>query len=315
MSATPRMSVVMVAGACRRRVEYALEKLCAQKPLEALEIVVVDVASPALPEVTIPDGAPVIVVPARGLEHWGEARRLGLERSTAPIIAFIEEHCFTEPGWAVALLEAHEGPWASVGYAFRNANEDNYVSRSAMMTDYGLWLDPVPRGRVYFLAGNNVSYKREAFLSLGERLPDALATDFVAHETFRQRGVPMFVEPKALARHMNFNTVRETAITNYVWCRAMAGRRARSLRWSRLRRMVQALATPATAPVFRVVRLARTLGGERRLWRQFCTGLPVMTVVAACAGFGEAAGYLLGSGNAEAQLKHWELDVERVPVG
>jgi hypothetical protein len=40
-----------------------------------------------------------------------------------------------------------------------------------------------------------------------------------------------------------------------------------------------------------------------------------MTVVAACAGFGEAAGYLLGSGNAEAQLKHWELDVERVPVG
>jgi hypothetical protein len=33
--------------------------------------------------------------------------------------------------------------------------------------------------------------------------------------------------------------------------------------------------------------------------------------VSVCAGFGEAAGYLLGAGTAEAELKRWELDVER----
>jgi hypothetical protein len=309
-----QLSVVMVVGACRKRAQHALEKLCAQMPLDALEIVVVDIASAALPDLSVPAGAPVSVVAARGLEHWGEARRLGLERSSAPIIAFIEEHCFTEPGWAAALMEAHKGPWASVGYAFRNANPDSYVSQSAMITDYGLWLDPVPRGRVWWLAGNNVSYKREALLSLGDRLPGALATDFVAHETFRQRGLPMFVESGALARHMNFTTVRETAITNYVWCRAMAARRADSAPWSRSRRIAQALMTPATAPLFRVTRLARTLGGERGLWRQFVAALPVLIVVSVCAGLGEAAGYLLGTGEAEAQLKRWELDVERVPV-
>jgi hypothetical protein len=309
----PRLSVVMVVGACRDRAQYALNRLCAQTPIDALEIVVVDVAANGLPNLSIPFGAPVTVVSARGLEHWGKARRLGLERTSAPIIAFIEEHCFTEPGWAAALIEAHEGPWASVGYGFRNANPESYVSRAAMVTDYGLWLDGTPRGRVWWLPGNNVSYKREAFLSLGDRIEDALATDFVAHEMFRERGLPMFVESRALAKHMNFTTVRETAITNYVWCRAMAARRANAAGWSTLRRIAQAFVTPATAPVYRVVRLIGTLRRGRTLG-QFTASLPVLVVVSLWAGVGEAAGYALGAGNAEAQLKRWELDVERVSV-
>jgi len=303
----------MVVGACRQRAQYALDRLCAQTPIDALEIVVVDVAAPGVPQLSIPSGAPVAFVPAAGLDHWGKARRLGLERTSAPVIAFIEEHCFTEPGWAAALLEAHEGPWASVGYGFRNANPESYVSRAAMVTDYGLWLDGPPPGRAWYLPGNNVSYKREAFLALGDRLEAALATDFVAQETFRERGTPMFVEPRAIAKHMNFTTVYETAITNYIWCRAMAARRAHSLGWSRARRVAQALVTPATAPVYRVARLLGAFRRRRKL-RQFAASLPVLLVVGVCAGFGEAAGYALGAGNAEAQLKRWELDVERVPI-
>jgi hypothetical protein len=313
-SAAPRLGVVMVAGACRERVQHALERLCSQVPIDALQIVVVDVASRAVPKLSYPSGAPVTIIEAHGLERWGEARRLGLERISAPIVAFVEEHCFTEPGWAAALIKAHEGPWVSVGYAFRNANPQSYVSQAAMITDYGLWLDPVPQGRVWWLPGNNVSYKRDAFLSLGGRIEDALATDFVAHEAFRERGLPMFVEPSALAKHMNFTTLRETAITNYVWCRAMAARRAKAHGWSLVHRVVQAALTPVTAPVYRVARLARTLRGRRSLWRQFAASLPVLLVVSLCAGVGEAAGYSLGAGNSEAQLKRWELDVERVPV-
>src|SRR5579863_8010086 len=100
----------MVVGACRGRAQHALERLCAQKPIEALEIVVVDVAAEGVAELSTPSGAPVTIIAARGLERWGAARRLGLERSSAPVVAFIEEHCFTEPGWAAALIDAHEGP-------------------------------------------------------------------------------------------------------------------------------------------------------------------------------------------------------------
>lgn len=301
----------MVAGECRDRVQRALDGLGAQTARESTEIVVVDVAGEDAAPLVTPPGAPVEILRLPGVQEWAVARRAGLEHTTGAIVAFVEEHCFTEPGWAQALIDAHEGPWASVGYGFRNANPQSYVSRSAMLADYGLWLDPVARGRVQFLPGNNVSYKRDAFLALGDRLEAALASDFVAHEAFRTNGLPMFVEPAARAAHLNFTTVWETGFTNYVWCRAMAAQRARTAGWSLPRRAAHAAVTPATAPVYRIARLARTLGTRRRLWLPFAAGFPVILAVSVCAAFGEAAGYLLGAGTAEAQLKRWELDVER----
>jgi len=312
--AARRLGVVMVVGDCRDRGQHALDCLCAQDALDAMQIVVVDVAPEGAEPLSAPEGAPVEILRLPDVRRWAQARRAGLERLTTEIVAFVEEHCFTDPGWARALIGAHEGPWATVGYSFRNANPDSYVSRSAMLTDYGLWLEPVGRGPVENLPGNNISYKREAFLSLGDRLEAALATDFVAHETFRERGLPMFLEPSARAAHMNFTTVWETGLTNYIWCRAMAAQRATARDWTPLRRVLQGVVTPATAPAFRVVRLLRTMRDRRPLWKDLAVGLPVFVAVSMWAGFGEAAGYLAGAGNAEEQLKRWELDVERVAV-
>jgi hypothetical protein len=309
-----RLGVVMVVGACRERAQHALDRLCAQTALDSMQIVVVDTAED-IPGLSVPEGAPVEIVAVPGMQHWAPARRAGLERLSTTVVAFVEEHCFTDPGWAEALIEAHEGPWATVGFGFRNANPETYVSRAAMLTDYGLWLEPVQRGPMQNLPGNNVSYKREAFLSLGDRLEAAYASDFVAHEAFRERGLPMFLEPRATAAHMNFTTVWETGLTNYIWCRAMAARRADAARWSPLRRILQGLVTPASAPAFRTVRLLRTLGARRPLWKDFALGLPVFLAVGVWAGLGEATGYLAGSGDSEAQLKRWELDVERATIG
>jgi hypothetical protein len=72
----------MVVGACRERAQCALDRLCAQTPIDALEIVVVDVAAGGVPKLSIPSEAPVAIVPACGLEHWGKARRLNPSKST-----------------------------------------------------------------------------------------------------------------------------------------------------------------------------------------------------------------------------------------
>jgi glycosyl transferase family 2 len=312
MSDGARLAVVMVAGECRDRVQRALDALCRQTAIDALEIAVVDVAGDRARELTAPCGAPVRIIRRPGEESWAEARRAGLEGTAAPLVAFVEEHCFVEPDWAEALLAAHEGPWASVGYGFRNANPETYVSRSGMLTDYGLWLEPVRRGPTSLLASNNVSYKRDTFLSLADRLDDALESDFVAQEAFRQRGLPMFVESRAVTNHLNFTTFRETGSANYAWCRAMAARRARAGGWSRSRRIAQATVTPVSAPLFRIGRLVRTLRDRRPLWGQFAAGLPIVLGVGIWAGVGEAVGYVLGAGAAERHLKRWELDVERV---
>ena len=37
-------------------------------------------------------------------------RAAGVGAARAPLVGFTETHCFPEPGWAEALIEAHRGP-------------------------------------------------------------------------------------------------------------------------------------------------------------------------------------------------------------
>ncbi|TMK94499.1 MAG: hypothetical protein E6G42_04535, partial [Actinobacteria bacterium] len=69
----PRLSVVMVVGACRERGQYALDRLCAQTALDKLQIVVVDVAEASVRELVVPPGAPVEIVQAHGVDRWATA--------------------------------------------------------------------------------------------------------------------------------------------------------------------------------------------------------------------------------------------------
>jgi hypothetical protein len=312
-SPPPRLSVILIVGAARTRAQRTLTALCGQTAVSETEIVVVDIGPVAAAALAYPPSAPVIYRRRPDFDLWAEARAEGISASSAPVIAFLEDHCFPEPGWARAVIDAHEGPWAAVGYGFANANPESYVSRAAMLTDYGLWHRPATHGPARLLPGNNISYKREHFDALGSRLGAALSSDFVAQAAFRAGGLEMMVEPAAEAAHQNFSTVWETGVTNYVWSRLMAARRAEANGWTTPRRVAWALATPATAPVFRVGRLVRSLRGRRPLWGPVLMAVPVLVVVSFWAAIGESLGYLLGVGDSERSLTRWELDVERVP--
>jgi hypothetical protein len=308
----PALSAILVTGARRRRSQRALNALCAQSASAAMEVVVVDIG-PAESADLVAAHPRLVYLRRPGIVLWGEARSVGVAHARGAILAFVEDHCFVEPGWAEALLAAHGGRWASVGYGFKNANPDSYASRTAMIGDYGPWLDPAPHGPTRFLPGNNVSYKREALLSVGDALPAALTTDSVAHEIFRSRGLPMYIESRALAAHLNFPTVWQTAVTNYVWCRVAAAKRAEALAWGNARRVRAALLTPVVAPLARIGHIVLSLRGRRALWRTLALGLPAMVPISLAAALGEAAGYLLGVGRAERSLTDWELHIERVP--
>jgi len=92
----------------------------------------------------------------------------------ARIVAFGEDHCFPEPGWADALLEAHQGPHAVVAPVFLNANPGSTVSWCDFLIGYGAWMAPVAGGLRPFPPGHNSSYKRDELLAYGDRLEEAL---------------------------------------------------------------------------------------------------------------------------------------------
>ncbi|MBA2461465.1 MAG: hypothetical protein H0V45_06845 [Actinobacteria bacterium] len=225
--------------------------------------------------------------------------------------AFIEDHCYPAPGWAEALLEAHQGEWAAVGYGFTNANPETWLSRAGMVGAYGPWMDPAPRGPVSVLPNGNVSYKRKVLLEFDSRLERLLTPDFSLLETLLKRGDRLFLESRAVAAHENFTDVRKVASAHFDFSRLFGARRAEAQQWGRARRAVYAALAPAGVPALSVLRLVRSLRGRTSLWPTVLAALPAYLVAQIAAGLGEASGYALGAGDTEESFTWIELGLPR----
>ncbi len=203
---SPAISVVVPAETADS-IRPLLSHLRRQTVAERIELIVV-----------APSGAPLeleesataafaaartLTIPAAELTDLPLARAAGVRSAAAPIVAFTETHCFAEPGWAEALIAAHEGPWAAVGPAFVNGNPGTAVSWSNLLIDYGPWIEPVKAGPVRDLPGHNSSYDTAELRAYGERLEAMLAAEFVMHDEMRSRGRALYLEPAARTRHHN----------------------------------------------------------------------------------------------------------------
>jgi hypothetical protein len=310
MSAGPELSVVMAAGAQRTRAQRTVDAIGKQTAAQSIELVVVDIA-PEAGGLRLPRSIRSRPIDVPATTPWGGVRAAGTRAAEAPIVAFIEDHCAPQAGWAEALIEMHREPWAAVGYAFVPGNRSNWRSRATLIAEYGFWAHPARGGGTSILPGNNVSYKRELLLSLGDRLDDALEVDDNLHRHIAALGLKGGVASRAIVAHHELLGIRPTALANYHYGRLMAAARWRGERWGLARRLLYAVAAPLAAPAARAVRLLGSLGGRRRLWTQVAASVPAIVAIWEANAVGQAAGCLFGAGDASRRLVGWELSAER----
>jgi hypothetical protein len=306
----PELSVVMIAGAQRARAQRTIDAVGAQTPSESIELLVVDVA-PELDPLRLPGSIRSLLIEAPAEAAWGRLRACGVRAAASPVVAFIEDHCAPQAGWAEALIETHREPWAAVGYAFVPANPTRWRSRATLIAEYGFWAHPVNGGRAGILPGNNISYKREPLLSLGDELDLALDVDDNLHRLLAAQGLEGGISPRACVAHQELAGLRPTAKANYDYGRVLAAERWRTERWSLGRRLLYAAAAPMGAPAARALRLLDSLRGRQALWGQAVVALPAIGMIWLANGFGQAAGSLFGTGDAGRRLVGWELTAER----
>src|SRR5262245_38622564 len=118
----PSLSVVIVCGAQQQRAKRSIDSVLRQDIIDQIEIVLVDCSpenSQMLPDIHITQ---VKIVRLSEKTSYGFARAEGARHCSARIVAFLEEHAVAKPGWAKALVTAHEGPWAVVGPEIHNGN-------------------------------------------------------------------------------------------------------------------------------------------------------------------------------------------------
>lgn len=297
------LSVVMVAATDRARASRSLRAIGRQTVAKDLEILVVD-RHPSLAPLTA-DGVEFESIRAEG-RTFTQARILGLERATADAVAYVEDHAYASPDWAEALIEAHKGPYVAIGYSFQNANPETYLARASMVAEYGFWQGPAFRGPSTSLTSHNISYKREALLSLGDRLETLMTPDQILFEHFARRGQPMFVEGRARIAHENRTDFASLVRINFLYGRLHAGHRAKVFGWSTARRCGVGILSPATGIGLRLPRLARAMRSQPGGLIQFASAFPVILASYTATGLGAAVGYLFGHGRTEERFNRLE---------
>ncbi len=277
-----------------------------------IELVMVGPSEDALraSDADLADFAAVVRVGVGPVTSIAHANAAGVRRARGRVVALTEDHCFPEPGWAEALLAAHEGDCSVVGPVVRNANPGTRVSEADFAIGYGPWMEPMGATEMAFLPGHNSSYKRDELLALGGRLERLLEAETVLHMEWSAQGRRLVVAPGARVRHVNYSRWRSWVPVQLLAGRLFGGMRAAT--WPRRRRWFYAAASPLI-PAVRFYRIARAFAQPgRSLWR-LVRMAPALAAGLLLDGAGQCWGYLRGPGDAMERLARYEFNrVEHV---
>jgi GT2 family glycosyltransferase len=301
-----QLSVIVVVYSDSENFRMALEKLRAQTVFNLLELIIV---TPSIKGLNLDSSqfagfSNYKTLELGPFESEGAAKAMGVKAASSPLIAFIEDHSYPEPGWAEALIEAHrKGNFAVVGPIMLNANPYSGLSWGCFLVYYGHWIVARPQEEVKHLPANQSCYKRDLLLRYGARLSEMLEAESVLHWDLLSRGYRLYQEPTARVHHLNYSLPGPMLSEYYLASRVFAAKRA--LSWSLLRRVLYALGSP----LLPLIRLRRILKDANH------AGLPAKVILRAfvalvlvlCTGtMGEILGYAFGVGKASKRLARFE---------
>jgi hypothetical protein len=307
---SPVMSVVVITPDRYATIRKSITHLRAQKVCGSLEVLIVAPSAGEL-ELNVSEMLDFLryrVIEVGPISSTARARAMGVKESSAPVVAFVEDHAYPAPGWAEALIGRHRESWAAVGPVMANANPRSITSWANLIIEYAPWLEPVEGGEREHLPGHNGTYKRQLLLDYGERLEAMLDSESILHWDLRAQGHRLYLEPKARTFHQNFSAQAPSLTLRFNGGRLFASARARD--WPRWRRALFTIASPLIPPL-RCLRITRELFRPGRPLRLLPFLLPSLVVGLLFDGAGEMAGYAFGPGGAMEKLSGMEFHRER----
>ncbi len=207
----PRLSVVVPTRNRPERLRACLAALGrAVPPAAGVEVVIADDGGDvdsAEAQAAAGSGVAVRVVRSGGAGP-AAARNAGAAAAAAALLAFTDDDCEPEPGWAAALLERHrQAPQALLGGRTVNALPDNPYARAAQtIADSALEHHNRRPGAPRFFASSNIALPAEGFARLGgfaEDFPLAGGEDRDLCERWLEQGWRLVAAPDAVVRHFH----------------------------------------------------------------------------------------------------------------
>jgi hypothetical protein len=218
-------------------------------------------------------------------------RAAGFERARGEIVAFIGEHYVADARWCDAILEAFDREVDGVGGPVEMLCPPVLTNWAGYLCEYSALMLPGERSPTEGIAGNNCAYRRT---TLSSRNCETLRTnwEFFVQQDLRARGAQLYFEPS-----MVVSLKRDFSLGRFLSIRFNFSRSFAAMRRARVgtKAVLYTLLTPALVPLM-FWRVAKPIFRKRRYIREFAIAAPLVALICLSAALGEAAGYVLGSG-------------------
>jgi GT2 family glycosyltransferase len=203
----PQITVVVPTFDRPEQLQECLEALgrCSQQV--ALEVIVADDGGRVeVDQAASAFGGDRLNVVLTGGRGPAAARNGGAATSRTALLAFTDDDCRPEPGWAAALVaRSLQDPGALIGGKTINALPGNSYSRAAQgIADAAIAHHNSGPDGPRFFPSNNVALSADRFAELGgfdETLPLPGGEDRDLCERWAERGWPLVAEPDAIVEH------------------------------------------------------------------------------------------------------------------
>jgi hypothetical protein len=306
-TSSPRLSVLLVTPDDFATIRRTARHLQAQTVRDQIELLIAAPSREALGafESDVEGFHSVRVVAVGPIQVLSDAKLSALKLASAPVVAFAEDHCFPEPGWAAALIAAHERDCAAVGPLMSNGNPRTIASWVAFVLHFGCCAGPPAARSTEHLPWHNTSFKRDILLEFEADLPFLLLNEGMLLARLRAKGHDLFFDPAARTAHVNISLLSSWFLHAYWGGRLYGSGRAREHKWSPLRRLVYV----GGSPLVPALRLRRTITRIQELGlssRLLPRALPLLVSGLILHAVGEATGYAFGTGNALRRYTYFE---------
>jgi hypothetical protein len=225
-----------------------------------------------------------------------QRRSRGIMQSRGKIIALLEDDCLVNNKWCASVLAAHDAAYLAIGGPIEPGDYQKGLDWAVYFYEYGRFMMPFA-GAVSALPGNNVTYKREAFVSINQ---DKGFYEVFAHLQLQQQGETLFADPKLVVQNINNWPYLKTLGMAYHHGRAFAGMRV--MGWPVWRKVLYASAT-LFLPLLQMTRIIKKISRSKRYVLPCIFALPWLVLFSSSWAGGELLGYLFGAGQSEAQWR------------
>ncbi|NIA30579.1 MAG: glycosyltransferase [Actinobacteria bacterium] len=145
----------------------------------------------------------------------GTARNAAIKKARGKFLAFTDTDCIIDKNWLQQLVDSHKRGYPVIGGMVRNGTPKNIFGTLDYLLEFSDLITPHETTDISHFGTCNVSFEKNIFANYGLFIDQVKGSDSLYCRLIREKGEPLFHQPKAVIWHRNRTNLKKIMRNQY----------------------------------------------------------------------------------------------------